>query len=367
MDLRAALDGIDFYGNTSRQWIAAAIVLVITFGALAIVRRVAVGRFAAGAARTPSHLDDLLASLARRAHPLVLLLVAVVAAAATLELPIPIREGLRAVVVAVLLVQLAFWGNDAIAFFAIRARDRQGAEAKGTLTAMSFVGRLVLWSILSLLLLDNFGVQITALVATLGVGGIAVALAAQSVLGDLLAAISIYLDKPFAIGDFIIFDEFLGTVEYVGLRSSRIQSLSGEKVILSNSDLLKARIRNYAQMKSRRIVFTIGVAYGTPLDAIRSIPGIIREAVEEQSPVRFDRSHFASYGESSLTFETVYYVLDPDYGRYMDIQQAINLRIFERFETEGISFAHPMRTVALQDAAKWRTEALPEGAAKTGT
>jgi small-conductance mechanosensitive channel len=177
------------------------------------------------------------------------------------------------------------------------------------------------------------------------VGGIAVALAAQSVLGDLLAAVSIYLDRPFLIGDFIIVDDFLGCVEYVGLRSTRIDSLSGEKVVMSNSDLLKARIRNYKQMAQRRVVFQIGVAYGTPYEKVAAVPQLIRAAIEAEEGVRFDRSHFKEYADSSLNFESVYYVLSSDYNRYMDVQQAINLTLFRRFEEEGIAFAHPLRMV----------------------
>ncbi len=161
------------------------------------------------------------------------------------------------------------------------------------------------------------------------------------------------LDKPFVIGDFLIIGEFMGRVEQIGLKTTRLRSLSGEQLIFSNSDLLGSRVRNYGRMFERRIVFTIGVTYQTPREQLRRIPTILREAVEHQEQTRFDRSHFKAYGAYSIDFETVYYVLVPDYVAYMDIQQAINLEIHERFEEAGIEFAYPTQTLFL---------AKPEGA-----
>jgi len=167
----------------------------------------------------------------------------------------------------------------------------------------------------------------------------------QNVLGDLFASLSIVLDKPFAVGDFLIIDEHMGAVEHVGLKTTRIRSLSGEQLVFSNSDLLKSRIRNYGRMFERRVVFKFAVTYQTPRDKLKIIPQIVRESILELDKVRFDRAHFQAYGASSLDFEIVYYVLAPDYNLYMDIQQAINLRIHERFEQEGIDFAYPTQTV----------------------
>lgn len=203
----------------------------------------------------------------------------------------------------------------------------------------------MLWSVIVLLTLDNLGFDVTALVAGLGIGGVAVALAVQKILGDLFASLSIVLDKPFVIGDFIIVGEHLGTVEHIGLKTTRIRSLSGEQLIFSNSDLLGSRIRNFKRMYERRVVFTIGVVYQTPLEKLALIPSIIREIIESQKPVRFDRSHFKEYGAFSLNFETVYWVQNPDFNTYMDIHQAINLEIYRRFTREGIEFAYPTQTL----------------------
>jgi small-conductance mechanosensitive channel len=168
------------------------------------------------------------------------------------------------------------------------------------------------------------------------------------VLGDLFASLSIVLDKPFEVGDFLIIGELLGTVEYVGLKTTRLRSLSGEQLVFSNSDLLNSRIRNFGRMYERRVVFKIGVTYQTPRDKLMKIPVIIREAIEKQTNTRFDRSHFFEYGNFSLNYESVYYVQGPDYNEYMDIQQAINLTIHEQFEKEGIEFAYPTQTLFLK-------------------
>jgi small-conductance mechanosensitive channel len=247
-------------------------------------------------------------------------------------------------------VQAGIWAGAILARWLESYRKREMQEDPATATtvsALGFVGKLLLWTAVLLLALDNLGVDITTLVAGLGVGGVAVALALQNILGDLFASLSIVLDKPFVLGDFVIVDEHLGNVEYIGLKTTRVRSLWGEQLIFSNSDLLKSRLRNFGRMFQRRIVFSIGVTYQTPRAKLEAIPGILREAVEAQEQTRFDRSHFKAYGDFAITFETVYYVTVPDYNTYMDIQQAINLRIHERFEQEAIEFAYPTQTLFL--------------------
>jgi len=216
------------------------------------------------------------------------------------------------------------------------------------LNAVGMFATGLLWLAVFLLTLDNLGYDVTALIAGLGVGGVAVALAVQNILGDLFASLSILVDKPFVIGDFLIIDDYMGSVEHVGLKTTRIRSLSGEQLIFSNSDLLKSRLRNYGRMYERRVAFTIGVTYETPREKLKLIPGILQTAIEAQEKTRFDRSHFAKYGDFALNFETVYYVLGPDYNLYMDIQQAINLQLHEQFESLAIDFAYPTQVVHLR-------------------
>ena len=349
MDPRSLLS-TEFHGNSLLAWLIAAGVFVVMLGLLALLRRLLTNRAAKIATRTSTSFDDLVVDILGRTHTLFLLVLALVAASLALTLTEEVRGYIEMALGAAFIVQLLVWGNQGIGFWLDR-QSRQNSGALGTLTAVAFMARLMLWALMLVLLLDNFGVHVTTLIGALGVAGIAGALAAQTVLGDLFAAISIYLDKPFEVGDFIIFDEFLGTVASVGLRSTRINSLSGEEVIVSNSDLLKSRIRNYRRMRERRIVFQLGVAYDTTREKVGAIPGMIRAAVEEQKPVRFDRSHLKGYSDSSIDFETVYYVLDPDYNLYMDIQQAINLVIMRRFEDEGIRFAHPVRLMRMVPGA----------------
>ncbi|MCU0760081.1 MAG: mechanosensitive ion channel family protein [Steroidobacteraceae bacterium] len=224
------------------------------------------------------------------------------------------------------------------------AADR---ELIGSLGIIGFVARVLIWSVVVLLMLDNLGVDITALVAGLGIGGIAVALAVQNVLGDLLASLSITFDKPFIVGDFLAVGDFLGSVEYIGIKSTRLRSLSGEQIVISNADLLSSRLRNFGRMAQRRIQFTIGVAYETPVDTLERLPALIRRIVEAEEQTRFDRSHFARFAAASLDVETVYFVLSADYNVYMDIQQRINFAIMRELESLGVEFAYPTQKLWL--------------------
>jgi small-conductance mechanosensitive channel len=210
---------------------------------------------------------------------------------------------------------------------------------------VGFITKILLWTIILLIALDNLGINISALVAGLGIGGIAVALAVQNILGDLFASFSIFLDKPFVIGDFIIVDTYLGTIEHIGLKTTRVRSFSGEQLVFANADLLKSRIRNYKRMYERRVVFTLGVIYQTSYEKLKKIPEIIQDIIEKQTQTRFDRAHFKEYGPYSLNFEIVYWVESPDYNLYMNIQQKTNLEIFQRFDDENIEFAYPSQSL----------------------
>lgn len=200
----------------------------------------------------------------------------------------------------------------------------------------------------AILFLQSLGLDVGTLVAGLGIGGLAVALALQSVLGDLFASVAIAMDKPFLIGDFIVFGNFAGTVESVGLKTTRVRSLTGEQLILSNADLVKSTLRNFKRMQERRVVFSVGLVYQTLQDTLERIPRILREIVESTPNTRFDRAHFIRFGDSALEFEIVYWVSSPDYNIYMDAQQKIHLEIVKRFAAEGIEFAYPTRTIFVE-------------------
>lgn len=201
------------------------------------------------------------------------------------------------------------------------------------------------WLLAAAFLLDNYGFEVTAIVAGLGIAGIAVGLAAQAVLGDLFSYFAILLDRPFNLGDFIIMGDMMGSIEHIGLKTSRIRSLSGEQIVIPNSVLTGARVHNYRRMQERRAVFTFGVVYSTPHAALSTVPGTVRKIIEQTPQTRFDRAHFKGFGNSSLDFEVVYYVLSPDYAVYMDAQQSINLDLVKSFEADGIEFAFPTRTI----------------------
>jgi small-conductance mechanosensitive channel len=262
-----------------------------------------------------------------------------------------------------MLAQGGIWASRALAawferrFRDVRAQDPDGAT---TLRLIGFAAQGAVWLLVGLLALDQLGFDVTALIAGLGIGGVALALAVQNILGDVFACAAIALDKPFVVGDFIVVDGLRGTVENVGLKTTRVRSLHGELLIFSNADLLKSRVRNFKRMFERRIQFSIAVTYDTPADELRRIPGWLREAVDAQPKTRFDRAHFKAYGDWALEFEVVYYVVDPDYNVYMDVQQGLNLAIYERFAAEGVQFAFPTQTLLVREVKRALRPALAD-------
>ncbi|UCE78521.1 MAG: mechanosensitive ion channel [Nitrospiraceae bacterium] len=207
--------------------------------------------------------------------------------------------------------------------------------------------RVILWTVAIIILLDNLGVKISALIAGLGISGIVIGFALQAILKDLFNYFVIFFDRPFEIGDFIIVGDLMGTVEHVGLKTTRVTSLGGEQLVFSNTDLTDSRIRNYKKMQKRRVVFSLGVTYDTDSQQLKEIPEIITKIIDGIENTRFDRAHFFSYGDFSLIFEIVYYVMSNNYNKYMTIQQEINFRIKEEFDKRGIEFAYPTQTLYL--------------------
>lgn len=354
------------YQNPIYEWLVAIAIAVVVYLVMRLGKAVIKKRVGKLAAKTAVDWDDLIVALTERIHSWFLLVLAIYAGSLKLDLPANVSDFLRKGVFIAFLLQVALIATYVIKFAIDRYRRKKiesDAAAVTTLSSIGFILKILLWFTLLLVALDNYGVNVTALVAGLGISGIAVALAVQNILGDLFASFSIVFDKPFVIGDFIIVDNFLGTVEYVGLKTTRIRSLSGEQVILSNTDLLKSRIRNFKRMFERRVVFTIGVLYETSYEQLIEIPKMIQSIIENHSRVRFDRAHFKEYGAYSLIFEIVYWVKDPDYNVYMDIQQAINLSIFKKFREKEIQFAYPTQTLFVQNDL---SPALNLPAAKTG-
>ena len=346
-ELIPPLRSIEFAGNDVFSWSLAAIVATLVYLLLALLFRLLKSNLRRFSTMTETVADDLLASTLESTRRFSLLIVALWAGTRFLELG-SVERFVNLVALTFVTLQIAIWANRAvseyIAWFSATRRDSDPGKVSAV-QGLSFVTRLFIWAVAVLLVIDNLGYDVTALVAGLGIGGVAIALAVQNVLGDLFASLSIVMDKPFVVGDFIIVGDLLGEVEKIGIKTTRVRSLSGEQLIFSNSDLLNSRIRNFKRMYERRVPFTFGVIYQTTPDQLEAIPVMVRRIVEGISSTRFDRAHFKGFGASSYDFEVVYYVLSPDYALYMDIQQQINLSICRGFLEQGIEFAYPTRTL----------------------
>jgi small-conductance mechanosensitive channel len=351
------------YGNDVQRWAVAVAVAFVVFVGLRLAKAILMRRARTLADRFASSWGTAVADVFQNTKLWFLLIIALYGGSLLLVFPEKTGKVIESVTIVALLLQAAIWGNSLLTFSIsryVRQRMESDAASVTTITAIGFLSRLALWTIVVLLALENVGIDVTALVAGLGIGGIAVALAAQNILGDLFASLSIVLDKPFVLGDFIIVGDQLGTVEKIGLKTTRLRSLSGEQLIFSNNDLLQSRIRNYKRMQERRVLFSIGVTYQTPYEKLVAIPAMLREAVQAQEQIRFDRAHFKDFGASSLNYEVVYFVLSANFNVYMDIQQAINLLLVQRFEEQGIDFAYPTQTLFLYDTTPKADLAAPE-------
>ena len=308
------------------------------------------------AAMRPGVVIRAAADIVRGTSGLLIALTALLIGIGTLALPSSWSSQISHLWFLTLILQFALWCNRAIAialdhYFARAAGDSARlSQASAASTLLTWALHTALWSIVLLAILSNIGVNITAFVASLGVGGIAVALAAQNILGDLFASLAIAVDKPFEVGDSIGVGTVSGTVERIGLKTTRIRSASGEQVVMSNTDLLKQTIRNFRRLQTRRIVYTVGISYDATPEQVEEVPRILRRLVEADAHLRFDRAHLAAFGESSINFECVFHVQTPDYRVYMDSQQAIGIALMREFARLGVSFAFPSRTVYLATA-----------------
>lgn len=340
---------LQFLGNSAWQWGLALLAMLATFTVPPLLTRYLDAlrrRRPAGETHT---VLDVAALLAR--HTTRLFLWSVVAWLARLILILPPRldQVLAYATTIMWWVQVGIWVTAVAGYFIDRREGRTSDPSQSaSLTIVQFIARLMIWSLVLLVALDNLGVNVTALITGLGIGGIAIALAVQTVLRDLLASLSIAFDKPFAVGDVLAVGQDTGRVEQVGISNTRLRSLSGEQLIISNADLLSSRVHNFGRMYERRVLFTVGVAYETPREKLKRIPGIIEAAVRAHEKTRFERSHFTAFGDSALTFETVYFVLGADYLLYANIQQAINFRLHEEFEALGVQLAHRTQRVPFE-------------------
>lgn len=336
-------------------WLQALIVAAIGYLALSLVSHFLTRHLTALSERTSSRVDDVIAAALAGTKNFLILLFAILIGLHMMEFSDKTETRLSQALVIVIGLQVAIWLNRAINTWMEKVVDPKTDPAlrnRATTTTMVFLLRLAIMLTVLLAVLANLGVNITAFVASLGIGGVAIALALQTILSDLFASLSIGLDKPFEVGDFIIVDDLMGTVEYIGVKTTRLRSLSGEQLIRSNAELLKSAIRNYKRMAERRVVFTFGIKYETPIDKIAIVGSLVRSVIEAQPNIRFDRAHFFKFGTSSLDFEVVYYVLSADYNVYMDIQQQINLELMRACAERDIGFAYPNLVMQLAPATE---------------
>ncbi|KDR24669.1 mechanosensitive ion channel family protein [Caballeronia zhejiangensis] len=350
------------FGIPPVEWLYAAVAVVASYLILSGLLRICVARLGRIAAKTSTHFDDIVVDVLDRTHRLTIVMASLLIGTEFIDLSAKLDSRISHLWFLVVGFQMALWVNHGVSVWTHRRLTSAAATAHNPVitTMMSWMLRALLWSVLLLAVLANMGVNITAFVASLGVGGVAVALAVQSILSDLFASLAIGLDKPFEIGDFIVFNDVAGSIEHIGLKTTRIRSLSGEQIVCSNTELLKNTIHNYKRMSERRIVFAFGVTYDAKPEQLKEVPQIVKAAVESAGNTRFDRAHFKQFGESSLDFEVVYYVTDPSFNLYMDIQQTINLDLMTGLAERGMDFAFPTRTLyVVGDAADQAQEDEP--------
>jgi small-conductance mechanosensitive channel len=341
----------EFLGNPVMNWGFAVATFLVTLTVLPVVKG-----FIAARRRSWTPNDrlqfhsaiELTTLLVARTSRVFLFAVALYLASRHLTFPPRLERVITIVIVCLFWLQVGLWGMATVRFSIDLRRSRStGLDTllTGSVDVILFCAGLIIWAMVALLALDNLGVQIKPLLAGLGIGGIAIALAVQTVLGDVLASMSIALDRPFNVGDSLTIDNFQGTVEHIGVKSTRLRSLSGEQIIIANADIIKARVRNFGRMGDRRAVFPFGVSYDTPTAVLAAIPGEVRKIVEAQPDTRFDRCHFLTYGDTALQFELVYFMTKSDFGLYADTQQAINLALLDRLREMKVQLAAPTRAL----------------------
>lgn len=343
-----------YFGNSVGAYALAAATFAAVVAGFLVGRRLLLARLKALAESTDTDLDDFAVQLLGMIRTPESWLVGFYFATRPLSFDAKVDHLLRSVVIMTLAYRALTMLQTAADYGVRRAMTGPDADQsrKDTAKTVSLLLRGLLWVLAVIFVLDNLGIDVTSMVAGLGIGGIAVALAAQAVLGDVFSALAIHLDKPFVVGDFIIVDEYMGTVERIGIKTTRLLSLTGERIVIGNSKLTSSPIRNYKKMRERRADFKFGLLYSTPAAALAELPGVVRALVEKDKLLRFDRAHFMGLGESSLDFEVVYYVLDPDYNKHMDSRQRLLLDLVAEVRARGLDFAYPTRTLVIEGGEK---------------
>lgn len=330
----------EYWHNTVQAYLIAFGIIVIGLILVRIFKRYLLNKFQKWASRSDTHFDNMIVGGIERFGLPIVTFAIIYWAINSLELSTKadkIVDVVTAVVIAYFVIRLisAFIQN----IITSNIRKQENGEIKiKQIGGLMIIINMVIWILGLVFLLDNLGYDVTTILTGVGIGGIAIALAAQNIVGDLFNYFVIFFDKPFEVGDAINVDDKNGTIEFIGLKTTRLRSLTGEQIVIANSDLTKSRVHNYKRQETRRIAFTLSVRYQTATEKLKKIPVIVKEIIEAAENTRFDRAHFAKFTEYGLTFEVVYFVTVPDYLLYMDVQQDINLKIIEAFKREQITF-----------------------------
>lgn len=339
-----------YWGNTVRAYLIAAGGILACWIIIRLVKRVLLLRIRAFTARTGNHFDDIIFSVVEKFVLPYIYFFINFAIISQLTLHPRVSKVLD---IAFLLVTIFFVVrliNHVIqlAVNGIMRRRHESEERIRQLNGVLNVFKIITWMVGLIFLLDNLGYDVTAIIAGLGVGGIAIALAAQTILGDLFSYFTIFFDRPFEIGDSIMVGSVSGTIEHIGIKTTRVRSLSGEQLVIANSELTKSTIHNFKRQQQRRVSFKLGVVYKTKKEYLGQIPELIKTIIEAEQDAKFDRAHLQSFGDFSINYEVVYLMMVSDYNVFMDTHQRILLKIHAAFEDRGIEFAYPTQTVFLE-------------------
>jgi len=351
-----------FLGNPLKDWAIALGIIGAVFMLINLLKKPALRRFQKWTASTANTFDDFIILALETAVIPWLYFITVYFALQYLELGSKVDHVLH---VAILFVSTFYMlrlltSSLSYALTNLIGRGEDSESKQKQARGLIFILKGVIWILGIVFLLNNSGYDVTTIIAGLGIGGIAIALAAQAILGDLFSYFVIFFDRPFEIGDFIIVEDKIGAVEYIGIKTTRLKSISGEQIVFSNKDLTDSRLHNFKRMQRRRVVFKTGVTYQTSPALLKKIPLMIKEIIGNTEMVDFDRSHFSEFGDFSLNFETVYFVNSNDYNNYMDAQQKIYLEILEGFGKEKIEFAYPTQTLIAANASETKNEIAEE-------
>ncbi len=352
------------FGNPFRDWAIAVGIIVVSFALIKILKGPVLKKLKKWSLETAITFDDFIVMAIEKTGIPFLYFAAIFGAFDYLTFNTHTTNIIHVAKLFIITYFILSLINSAIQYgiFSFLDKQENSDVKKKQARSLIIILKGVVWILGLVFLINNLGYNVTTIITGLGIGGIAVALAAQAVLGDFFSYFVIFFDRPFEIGDFIIVDDkVIGAIEYIGVKTTRIRAISGEQIVCSNKDLTDSRVHNFKKMMRRRVVFSIGVIYQTAAEQMKKIPGIIKSIIDNTENATFDRSHFSAFGDFSMNFETVYFVESPDYNMYMDAQQKIYLEILKAFEKENIEFAYPTQTLFAANNFVKRSEEKNDG------